>query len=206
MHDPAEDAAAWDHIIGVGALPASFNPAAGFIVSANNRPAQTEVPIGYFFSPDDRVSRLTALLEGRHDITQMDLHALQTDVLEPGAAAISQAFTAAAARLDLANDLSPAARAVLQVITGWDGGYGADAPEPVAFEATFFHFLRRFYTPRLGEDGLDVVLSPQPADRAPVCKVLWVDDAARAAPRSPRSPRSPSRAAAVAAYAKAHGP
>jgi penicillin amidase len=154
VRDPAEDAAAWDHIIGVGALPASFNPAAGFLVSANNRPAPTEVPIGYFFSPDDRVSRLTALLESRHDITQEDLHALQTDVLEPGAAAISQAFTVAAARLDLANELSPAARAVLQVITGWDGGYSADAPQPIAFEATFFHFLRRFYTPRLGEDGL----------------------------------------------------
>jgi penicillin amidase len=50
--------------------------------------------------------------------------------------------------------LSPAARAVLNLITDWDGEYATDAAQPVAFEATFFHFLRRFYTPRLGADGL----------------------------------------------------
>ena len=41
-------------------LPYSLNPQAGFLVSANNRPAETEVPAGFFFSPDDRVRRMTA--------------------------------------------------------------------------------------------------------------------------------------------------
>ncbi len=159
LHDPANDAAAWDQMIGVRELPMSYNPETGFIASANNRPPDTEIPIGYFFSPGSRVSRLTALLGANQNITFEDLHALQTDVMEPTAQAINQAFIAAAERNGLIDGLSPAARGVFQMIAKWDGSYIADSQEPVAFEATFFNFLRRFYTPRMGEEGLHAFTS-----------------------------------------------
>ena len=159
LHDPKSDAAAWDKMIGVRELPMSYNPECGFVASANNRPPETDVPIGYFFSPGSRVTRLTALLESNQGITFEDLLALQTDVLEPTAIAINQAFTAAVERHGLVDHLTPAARTIVQSIAKWDGSYFADSLEPVACEATFFHFLRRFYTPRLGEEGLHAFTS-----------------------------------------------
>ena len=45
-------------------LPYSLNPEPGFLVSANNRPPETDIPVGFFFSPDDRVRRMTALIGG----------------------------------------------------------------------------------------------------------------------------------------------
>ena len=154
VHAPATGAPAWEKIVDVRSLPFRLNPEAGYLVSANNRPGPSDVPIGYFFSPEDRVTRLTSLLEGQPNITSENLRALQTDVLEPAAAAISQAFAEAAARLGLESGLSPAARTVLASIENWNGEYAADSPAPVAFEATFYNFLQRFYASRLGEDAM----------------------------------------------------
>ena len=159
LHDPELDTAAWNKMINVRDLPVSYNPEAGFIASANNRPPDTDVPVGYFFSPGSRMIRITELLETKKDITFEDLRALQTDVVEPTAIAINQAFIAAVERHSLEDKLRPAARAIYQKIANWDGSYPADAPEPVAFEAVFFHFLRRFYTPRMGQEGLHAFTS-----------------------------------------------
>jgi len=154
VHTPASGTPAWEKIVNVHSLPFRLNPEAGYLVSANNRPGPTEVPIGYFFAPEDRATRLTSLLEGQPDITPENLRELQTDVLEPAAATISQAFMEAAARLGLESGLSPAARSVLASIENWNGDYIVDSPAPVAFEATFYNFLQRFYASRLGEDAM----------------------------------------------------
>lgn len=154
VHAPATGSIAWERIVDVRSLPFRFNPEAGYLVSANNRPEPTDVPIGYFFSPADRVTRLSTLMEAHPDITPEDLRALQTDILEPAAAAISKSFAEAAMRHDVESGLRPAARKVLNLIADWDGSYAAERVAPVAFEATFYHFLQHFYKPRLGEDGL----------------------------------------------------
>ena len=159
VYEPPDGAPAWQRFVGVRSLPLSYNPEAGYLVSANNRPQPSEVPVGYFFSPDGRARRLAALLEAETEITPDHLRALQTDVVEPAAAAINQALTQAAERHGVESELSPAARAVLDSIKEWKGEYAVDAARPVAFEATFFHFLRRFYTPRLGEDGLHAFIA-----------------------------------------------
>jgi penicillin amidase len=154
VHTPEQGGAAWQSFVDVRDLPKIYNPAAGYVVSANNRPPPSEVPVGYFFSPEGRAARLAELLEAKTDITFADLHALQTDVVEPAAETINRALVEAAARLEVASDLPRKARAVLDSMTEWDGAYQAASPLPVAFEATFFHFLNRFYGPRLGEEGL----------------------------------------------------
>ncbi|MDP6818217.1 MAG: penicillin acylase family protein [Alphaproteobacteria bacterium] len=154
IYTPPAGAPAWQRFVGVRSLPLSYNPEAGYLVSANNRPQPSEVPVGYFFSPSGRAMRLAALLESEPEITPEHLRALQTDIVEPAADAINQALVQAAEHHGVESGLSPAARAVLNLITDWDGEYATDAAQPVAFEATFFHFLRRFYTPRLGADGL----------------------------------------------------
>ncbi len=154
VHTPESGGKAWQRFVGVNDLPQSYNPEAGYIVSANNRPPPSKVPVGYFFAPEGRAARLAELIEAQPNITFADLQALQTDVVEPAADAINRSMIDAAERLGLERDLTRKARAVLAAMKAWDGSYDADSATPVAFEAAFFHFMRRFYTPRLGEDGL----------------------------------------------------
>ena len=154
VHTPESGGKAWERFVDVRSLPSSYNPEVGYLVSANNRPPPAEVPVGYFFAPEGRAARLAELVEAQPNITFEDLRALQTDVVEPAAAAINRALVESAERLGLERNLTRQARSVLTTMADWDGSYEADSPVPVAFEAAFFHFLRYFYAPRLGEDGL----------------------------------------------------
>ena len=60
---------------------AVFDPDEGFIVSANNRPIVKNPPLGYFFSANDRVDRLSALLRQKDRIDWKYLQTIQQDVL-----------------------------------------------------------------------------------------------------------------------------
>ncbi len=83
--DPAFD---WTGFIPADALPRAFNPAEGYIVSANNRPIGDEYP--YFISsdwaPPDRAERIGALLRERISTNKpfaaRDMGAIQTDTLD----------------------------------------------------------------------------------------------------------------------------
>ncbi|CAN0574384.1 unnamed protein product, partial [Laminaria digitata] len=59
---PAQSNAAWSQMADVSSLPVTINPAEGFLLSANNRPAPADIPLGYFFSPDDRMIRMREIL------------------------------------------------------------------------------------------------------------------------------------------------
>ena len=105
--DPDDPKAAWDGRRDVTSLPASLNPPSGILVSANNRPAKTPVPVGYFFSPDDRIERLTALLGGGKRFGLDDFKALQRDVYEPSAVAVRDLLIA---KLDASGVACPRGR------------------------------------------------------------------------------------------------
>ena len=141
----------WRELRGVTELPFSLNPESGILVSANNRPADGEPRVGYFFSPDDRVERMTELLrEG--EIGLDAVKALQRDVFMPSSVALRDAFAAA---LD-ARRPAPATTAeegrALALMRGWDGHYRPDSQGAVAFEAFRDAFTRVFYSGALGEE------------------------------------------------------
>lgn len=71
---------AWRELQGVKDLPISFNPERGYLVSANNRPAHASIPIGWFFSPNDRVQRMSELLEMGSAVDVPHIADLQQDV------------------------------------------------------------------------------------------------------------------------------
>ena len=148
INHPGTAEAAWSSLVGVNELPASFNPPAGFLASANNRPANAPVPIGQFFSSDDRIKRLTALLESKHAISPQDIIDVQTDVLQLSSLAIRDAVLEAIERLGMGPTLDEKARATVALLAGWDGHYHAEAAAPVAFETFLSHFLPRLFEAR----------------------------------------------------------
>lgn len=132
---PPGEAAAWSRMVTQRDLPASFNPPAGFLASANNRPVEASIPIGYFFSSDDRILRLQELLGAKPKISLPDLQALQRDVYKGSAVALRDRLVARVTALGARPALGPEEAQALDLIAAWDGYYRADSVGAVAFEA-----------------------------------------------------------------------
>ncbi len=129
---PASAAAAWDRLVGTSELPQVYDPETGLLASANNRGAEAEVPVGWFFSSNDRVERLYALLDDEPTISVEQLKALQRDVYMASAVAIRDLLVARAEGLPL----DGGAADVLAALREWDGHYREDSRGALAFEQT----------------------------------------------------------------------
>jgi penicillin amidase len=143
--DPYASAAAWDELRNVDNLPFSLNPGAGFLASANNRPADTEVHVGYFFSPDDRVARMAELAGDGPPLDRVAVARLQRDVYMASAVALRDLLLDKLAQSGVATRTSAAERRAIEVLRAWDGHYGVTARGPVAFEAFRKAFSATFY-------------------------------------------------------------
>lgn len=174
--DPRERAPDWRRMLGPGELPAALNPDAGFVASANNRPAPFPVPIGYFFAPGDRVQRMAELLGGGARVAPGDLMALQRDVRSPSARMVRDAILA---RMTAA-PVVPDAAAAHAALAAWDGAYTEDSPGALAFEAAFAELAPRVFR-ATGREKEMAWLSQTSFARQAFARALGeVDDAALA--------------------------
>lgn len=137
-----EAAAAWDETVTVGDLPMAYDPPDGFLASANNQGAAAAVPIGWFFSANDRIRRLEDLLAAESPVTVDDLVALQGDTYQISSAELRDVLVARAARLDL----PPEQARLVARLRDWDGRYDVDSVGPVIFEPLLARLLADFYT------------------------------------------------------------
>ncbi len=131
---PEQADEAWAERLNGRDLPFAYNPPEGVLVSANNRPVDSEELIGFYFPPDLRVHRLNELAAQTPKHDRESLAALQRDVLSLDAYDLTQEFLT---RLDGASlDALPTdQRAVVRLLTDWDGAYTADSRAALAFEA-----------------------------------------------------------------------
>ena len=150
--DRAAHDASWGAMRTGADLPWSFNPEAGFLVSANNRPADTDIPLGFFFSPDDRVRRLTRLVGGEEKVGVETLKALQRDVYMASSAELRDLFVSRIDEMGLAAAAGAEGAEALDRLRNWDGAYRRDSIGAVAFEQFRHSFAQRFYVLRYGED------------------------------------------------------
>ncbi len=132
MHSPPED---WGPLASTVPGQTQYDPAEGFVASANDAPPDSGVPVGYFFAPPHRVTRLQQLLAGA-PVDADAMRASQTDVQLP-------------ALPDLHALLAPALRPrtrrqteTAQRIQHWDGRYDADSRGALAWELLVGHLLR----------------------------------------------------------------
>jgi penicillin G amidase len=126
----ALDAGVWDEFATAAHHPVEVDPAQGFVVSANDRPPFSEVPLGWFFSPSDRAERMTALLRAQEQITFDNLAVLQRDVAMPFALALRDRICAAVTDDPL-----------VEALRAWDGAYNPESPGALAFELVLGHLL-----------------------------------------------------------------
>ncbi len=148
--DPAASDEAWRKILGASDLPHSLNPERGFVVSANDRPAGPGQTVGWFFSPGDRVERMTQLIESGPASVE-DLKAWQRDVFMISSVRLRDALLPLLDRFGVGAD-TPEGQRVLQRLRDWDGHYRAASVEAVSFEQFRTAFVRAFYAARYGEE------------------------------------------------------
>jgi len=124
---PPDAASAWDRLVGTADLPCWSDPATGVVASANDRPPPTEIPVGFFFSPADRVSRLRELLGGSGTLDLEAMARTQRDVTVRSVLRLRDTIIAR---------FGPGAarESVLRGLTAWDGSYGADSRGALLFE------------------------------------------------------------------------
>jgi penicillin amidase len=161
----------WDGFFDMDALPEEFNPARGFVATANamNLPADFPIAqrrVGFEWSAPWRAQRIEAVLAGQPKHTIGDSLALQRD------------YTSEFARKVVA--LLPAGNTdALQMLRNWDGVQQSDS----AAAALFNVWYARFLNVALAQATLppDAVALVTPLDPLAVLDLLAADNPAIAA-------------------------
>jgi len=174
--DPTRARDRWQGYLTALDLPASYNPKAGFLASANNRPAATRVPVGYFFSTDDRVKRMAALMKGNGKVTLDALKGVQRDVYLISAVELRDQILS---KIDASKieGATPQQKAVLKSMRDWDGHYRVSSRGAVAFELVH-HFLSRALRARLYEPQIAGLMANQARNKALLVKDIERSEAA----------------------------
>jgi penicillin amidase len=130
----------WDVTLTSRGLPATLDPAEGYIASANERPAPGAPVVGYLFSPPDRKRRLDRLLgsSGRRSVE--DVARIQRDVHSAAALALCRQLLG---WIDLIPHPGPRERRLVAALAGWDGDYTGASRGALAYELLLGHLARR---------------------------------------------------------------
>ena len=157
--DTASHDASWDALRAAADLPYSFNPDSGYLVSANNRPPATDMPVGFFFSRDDRVERMAALIEAETAVGVETLKALQQDVYMASSVALRDLFVAKLDALGVIAAADTEGKEAIARLRDWDGEYRSDSIGAVTFEQFRHNFTASFYVLLYGEDDGEAFVS-----------------------------------------------
>ncbi|MBS9719687.1 penicillin acylase family protein [Tianweitania sp. BSSL-BM11] len=140
---PGDGSHEWDGFLPAQDLPRAFNPASGFVASANemNLPRDRDpsaTSIGHEWAEGSRAKRIKAVLAGDRSHTLAASMALQTDVYSRPAEVIVSLFKAIA--LETTLDASQAR--ALRLFEGWNYHLDASSAPAALFEVWWMKHLR----------------------------------------------------------------
>ncbi|HEX3846233.1 MAG TPA: penicillin acylase family protein [Steroidobacteraceae bacterium] len=127
---PGGGAYEWAGFIASAELPHSFNPAAGYVASANHKmiPDGYRYRVGYEWDPGYRFARIKAVIEkagaDNHKLSMADMQALQGDVTSLPAIEFQK----------LVRSTSLGGDASLRALLSWDGRLTRDSGEAALYE------------------------------------------------------------------------
>lgn len=142
--DASDPKTAWTDILDPTELPWILDPSEGYLASANNKPYadQPNVPVGWFFSADERIRRLHEMLGADSSVTIDDLKRMQLDTVSPFVRDMMPALRQMVGSIREARELDPA---YVDRLLAFDGDYRVDSPGAPAFETFLYYLAPRVY-------------------------------------------------------------
>ncbi|HEY8742686.1 MAG TPA: penicillin acylase family protein, partial [Chloroflexota bacterium] len=147
----------WDGAIPFAALPSQYDPAPGFIASANNAPVDDDYPYPLYgaFASGARAMRIREVLASSRTFDGAACAALQNDTLSPRARRLVPHLLRRFVPLDDAD-----IRTLTDHLAGWDYRYELSATAPVLFEQFYQHWKRRVVADRFPARLLSAIQDP----------------------------------------------
>jgi penicillin amidase len=140
-----DDACEWTGTVPFADLPRTVDPAAGFVMTANNVLTDASEPyVSYTFSPPWRAERLRILLTRPGEFSAAELAGMQADTVSVQA----QGWGRLLAGLGPYDDED--AEAARQLLAGQDGDLAADAPWALLYACFQRALAEELYRPVLG--------------------------------------------------------
>jgi penicillin G amidase len=135
----------WQGYVPFEDLPSVYNPAAGYVATANNRPVapNSKVYFGEEFDPGYRAARIVQLLEEKPQLSMDDMRRIQTDVYSIPGKEVAGYFA------NLPNPEPKIAEAVKR-LKEWDGRLTADSVGGAIYKASYLQMLEGMFKERLG--------------------------------------------------------
>ena len=151
---PGDGRYEWEDYLTQDLLPVEFNPARGWVATANEMNLPEDYPyeerkLGFEWSEPFRIERINEVLEANDSMSLEDVVALQTDHASIPARRVL-------ALLDGLEPDDPKVDEALRMLRGWDAVVGADSAEAALFEVWFSSYL--------GAALVSEVLSPEAAE------------------------------------------
>lgn len=159
----------WQRFIPYDELPQLYNPAEGYVGTANNRHVADGYPhhLGDFFEPSYRWQRIVEVLAAKPALDIEDHRRLHADTRSIHALR----FIERVLRPLVAQDLPRRARRILELCLEWDGHYRTNSHGAAAYRVFFDRMMRREFERRLGsastrvlEEILRIIYLPIPSD------------------------------------------
>jgi penicillin amidase len=144
----------WQGFIPFDELPRAFDPARGFIVSANNKVAPDDYPysLAYEWSAPYRAQRITDLLSANSKVTVDDIKSLHAQTYCLPAEALRPYLQA----VQPASDLETAA---LELVKAWDLLNEADSKGAAVYQVWYWFLVRETLGDELSADLLSSYLT-----------------------------------------------
>lgn len=133
----------WDEILDSSTLPHSYNPSEGFLASSNNRPTDTDYPIGYFFPQDERIRRLKDRAATVEKWSVQQLKRLQRDCVSLTSLELKDEIFARTKSFE--ENWSEDVVEVADFMKSWNGSYDKDSKGAYLFTAFLIEFAPRLY-------------------------------------------------------------
>jgi penicillin amidase len=127
--------------------PSAYNPARGYIVSANNQvaPDSFPFPLGSSWEAPYRAARIVEMIEGTSKLAVEDMGRMQRDV-QSAQVRVVLPFLLKARPLDTPG------RDAMEFLRGWDGTLDGKSPQAALYKAWYAATVHGLFDDDLGED------------------------------------------------------
>ena len=153
--DPQNPNHLWSVSLNSTDLPSIVDPPQGFLVSTNNTPIKTDLPISLFGNSNDRFLTISAELGKAKPATIKDLMQVQTNVFSRNSLKLAQTIVSQAENPPVDTER------LLSAMAAWDGTYAVASSGAAALELTAYFLADAYYSARYGEAiGAAMIRSP----------------------------------------------